>query len=182
MSFMDTRAAAAGDPELAGLDEFNGQQGEAARQALLGCCASGRWADAVLTGRPYDRVTGLLRRSDAAIARLALGDLSDALSGHPRIGERGGDGGTANWSSEEQAGVTGAGEHTMRALAQGNVAYERRFGHVYLACATGRSADELLALLRTRLANDAETEWDVVRSELKKINRIRLRKLIGSLA
>ncbi len=65
------------------------------------------------------------------------------------------------------------------ALEEGNAEYERRFGHIYLACATGRSASELLAFLRERLGNDDETEWTVVASELAKINQIRLRKLLG---
>ncbi len=67
----------------------------------------------------------------------------------------------------------------MQALADGNAAYERRFGHIYLVCATGRTAGELLALLTARLENDPDTEWGVVRSELQQINRIRLRKLLG---
>ena len=68
---------------------------------------------------------------------------------------------------------------TLRALAAGNEVYQRRFGHIYLVCATGRTAAELLALLRARLGNEPGAEWDVVRSELRKINRIRLGKLLG---
>jgi 2-oxo-4-hydroxy-4-carboxy-5-ureidoimidazoline decarboxylase len=75
-------------------------------------------------------------------------------------------------------GVTGANAAILRELAASNVAYEQRFGHIYLVCATGRSAAELLELLRTRLGNDPATEWRMVRSELGKINRIRLRTLI----
>jgi 2-oxo-4-hydroxy-4-carboxy-5-ureidoimidazoline decarboxylase len=191
------RGQGAGAPAgstLAGLAEFNGIGAEAARQALMSCCSSARWADAVLAGRPCDSVGSLLRRSDEAVDELTPDDLRDALAGHPRIGERRGDGGGSegggseggrrggggDWSGEEQAGMDGAAEVTRRALADDNMAYERRFGHIYLVCATGRSADELLGLLRARLAHDAGTEWQVVRSELKKINEIRLRKLIGA--
>jgi 2-oxo-4-hydroxy-4-carboxy-5-ureidoimidazoline decarboxylase len=165
------------------LAEFNGLPRAAARQALLACCSSGRWADEVLAGRPYDSVAGLLRRCDAAVAALASADLREALAGHRRIGERR-DGGTGadRWSRQEQAGMDGAADRTRRALAAGNLAYEQRFGHIYLVCATGRSAAELLDLLQARLANDGETEWRAVRSELKKINRIRLHKLIGGTA
>src|SRR5262249_59375832 len=85
----------------------------------------------------------------------------------------------AGWSSQEQARVRSADSDLRRALAEGNEAYERRFGHIYLACATGRSAGELLAFLRDRLGNDRATEWRVVAAELAKINRIRLRKLVG---
>jgi 2-oxo-4-hydroxy-4-carboxy-5-ureidoimidazoline decarboxylase len=109
------------------------------------------------------------------VARLAPADLEQALAGHPRIGE----GRTAgHWSRREQAGVHGADPATIQALADGNEAYERRFGHIYLVCATGRSAGQLLALLRERLGNDPGTEWGVVRRELAKINRIRLARLL----
>jgi 2-oxo-4-hydroxy-4-carboxy-5-ureidoimidazoline decarboxylase len=160
------------------LAAFNGLAGEAARRALVRCCSSARWADAVASGRPYDSVAALLRRSDQAAAGLAPADLIEALSGHPRIGERSGRD-SDRWSSGEQAGLAGAAELTRRALADGNAVYEQRFGHIYLVCATGRSAGELLDLLQARLGNDAETEWRAVRSELKKINRIRLHKLLG---
>jgi 2-oxo-4-hydroxy-4-carboxy-5-ureidoimidazoline decarboxylase len=179
---MSDQSAAAGEMGLPGLAEFNGLPGEAARRALMACCSSARWAGAVLAGRPYESAGGLLWQSDEAVAGLTPDDLRDALSGHPRIGERRGEGrdnGAVRWSREEQAGVDGAAGITRRALADGNEAYERRFGHIYLVCATGRSAGELLGLLRSRLANDTEAEWRVVRSELEKINRIRLRKLIG---
>jgi 2-oxo-4-hydroxy-4-carboxy-5-ureidoimidazoline decarboxylase len=170
-------AASAGD--LAGLARLNGLPAQAARQALMACCSSPAWAETVASGRPYESAASLLRRSDEAVAGLTPGDLSDALSGHPRIGERRDEDGEGSWSRAEQAGLDGAAELTRRALADGNLAYEQRFGHIYLVCATGRSADELLELLRARLGHNAETEWRVVRSELKKINRIRLHKLLG---
>src|SRR5712692_2625931 len=150
---------AAGTRDLTGLARFNGLPAQAARQALMACCSSQSWAEAVASGRPYESAASLLRRSDEAVAGLTPGDLSDALSGHPRIGERRDDDGDGSWSRAEQAGMDGAAELTRRALADGNVAYEERFGHIYLVCATGRSADELLDLLRARLGNDAETEW-----------------------
>jgi 2-oxo-4-hydroxy-4-carboxy-5-ureidoimidazoline decarboxylase len=163
------------------VEEFNALPGDAAMRALLGCCASARWAAAVAAGRPYASIADLLRLSDEAVAGLAPADLREALSGHPRIGERSelSTGDPNRWSPQEQAGMDGAADATRRALADGNAAYERRFGHIYLVCATGRSAGELLDLLRARLGNDAETERGVVRSELKKINRIRLDKLLG---
>jgi 2-oxo-4-hydroxy-4-carboxy-5-ureidoimidazoline decarboxylase len=171
-------ARPAGGQDRARLAEFNGLPGEAARQALADCCSSARWVSAVMAGRPYASVAGLLRRSDTAVAGLAPGDLRDALSGHPRIGERRDDG-ADRWSRAEQAGVAGAARPAMQALADGNAAYERQFGHIYLVCATGRTAPELLALLTARLENDPDTEWGVVRSELQKINRIRLGQLVG---
>ena len=155
---------------------LNAMPGELARQRLLACCSSARWAAEVASGRPYASAGELLASSDAAVAGLAPADLEQALAGHPRIGERRA---ADARSRREQAGVLGADPATIRALAEGNEEYERRFGHIYLVCATGRNAADLLALLRERLGNDPGTEWGVVRRELGKINRIRLAGLLG---
>lgn len=167
------------------VDGFNRLPGDAARRELARCCSSARWIDGVAAGRPYPDLGSLLAASDAAVAALSQADLAEALAGHPRIGERkvlagGGNGAAHGWPGREQAGVASAGEQTLAALDAGNAEYERRFGHIYLACATGRSAGELLAFLRERLGNDSETEWGVVAGELAKINQIRLTKLIGA--
>lgn len=159
------------------MQEFNRLADEAARQALRRCCSSRRWIDAVDAGRPYRDLPALLAASDAAVAALNEADLREAMAGHPRIGERRE---PAGWSGQEQAGVRGAGDDLRRALADGNADYEQQFGHIYLACATGRDAADLLAFLQSRLGNDPETEWGVVASELAKINQIRLRKLLGA--
>jgi 2-oxo-4-hydroxy-4-carboxy-5-ureidoimidazoline decarboxylase len=164
------------------VQEFNQLAADAARQALRRCCSSGRWVNAVLAGRPYADIGMLLAASDAAVTALSTTELRKVLAGHPRIGERRAatvrEPESASWSRQEQASVSRAGEDLRRALADGNAAYEERFGHIYLACATGRDAGELLAFLRSRLRNDHETEWGVVASELAKINQIRLRKLL----
>ncbi len=130
----------------------------------------------VLAGRPYVSVDALLARSDAAVGAMTEADLRGALAGHPRIGERQAE--AAGWSSQEQAGVAVDDAELMRAMAVGNAAYEQRFGHIYLVCATGRSGRELLELLLDRLRNERAAEWRVVASELAKINQIRLRKLV----
>jgi len=163
--------------ERAGLERLNGLPDGAARQELLACCSSARWAAEVASGRPFASADEIIARSDSAVAGLAQADLEQALAGHPRIGDRS-RAGAAAWSRQEQAGVAAADQAIVRALADDNEAYERRFGHIYLVCATGRSGAELLALLRERLRNDTAGEWDVVRRELGKINRIRLRKLL----
>ena len=160
------------------LETFNALPAETASKHLLACCSSERWVHNVTSGRPYASVGEALARSDESVAGLDQGDLGQALAGHPRIGA----GSTAGWSGREQAGVQGADRATMQALAEGNQAYERRFGHVYLVCATGRSAGELLALLQERLGHDSGTEWGIVRRELGKINRIRLRQLLEGTA
>ncbi len=161
------------------MQEFNRLPDEAARQALRRCCSARRWIDAVAAGRPYPDLAALLAASDSAAGALCEADLREALAGHPRIGEQRE---PAGWSGQEQAGVCGAGADLRRALADGNAVYEQRFGHIYLACATGRDGAELLAFLRSRLGNDHETEWGVVASELAKINHIRLRKLLDGVS
>jgi 2-oxo-4-hydroxy-4-carboxy-5-ureidoimidazoline decarboxylase len=157
------------------LTSLNEVPGELARQQLLACCSSVRWAAEVAAGRPYANADELLAASDAAVAGLAPGDLEQALAGHPRIGERRA---ADDRSRREQAGVLAADPATIQALADGNEEYESRFGHIYLVCAAGRNAADLLALLRERLGNDPGTEWGVVRRELGKINRIRLAQLL----
>jgi 2-oxo-4-hydroxy-4-carboxy-5-ureidoimidazoline decarboxylase len=159
------------------IDELNRLPDEAAAQALRQVCTSARWLDAMLAGRPYASQDALFTASDAGVSALSPADLREALDGHPRLGEN-----PVAWSKQEQAGVMNADEAARRALAKGNAEYEQRFGHIYLACATGRTAGELVALLRERLGNDPETEWRVVAAELAKINQIRLRKLIGGAA
>jgi 2-oxo-4-hydroxy-4-carboxy-5-ureidoimidazoline decarboxylase len=157
-----------------GLDAFNAWPAEQAERQLLACCSSPRWAAEVVSGRPYRTADEILTRSDQAVAQLDQADLEQALAGHPRIGAAT----TSASSRREQAGVHGADRATLQALADGNAGYERRFGHIYLVCAAGRSAAELLALLQERLGHDPGTEWGVVRRELGKINRIRLRRLL----
>jgi 2-oxo-4-hydroxy-4-carboxy-5-ureidoimidazoline decarboxylase len=156
------------------LDAFNAADPADLRAPLRACCAADAWIDAVLDGRPYPDEAALGARSDAATAALDDFALGQALSGHPRIGERA----DSAWSNQEQAGMVDASADLHARLAAANAAYEQRFGHVYLVCATGKSALELLAICEARLANTAELERAVVLQELAKINRIRLTKLL----
>ncbi|MFN2478863.1 MAG: 2-oxo-4-hydroxy-4-carboxy-5-ureidoimidazoline decarboxylase [Pseudonocardiaceae bacterium] len=154
-----------------GLDRLNALPAASAEHELLACCSAPRWAHAVAAARPYPSVDAL---QAAAAAALTDADVADGLVGHPRIGER-----TADPRSQREQGmVTRASPDVLAALAAGNRAYEERFGHVYLVCASGRSAAELLDVLRKRLAHDLATERDVVRRELVAINRLRLDALV----
>ncbi|HXW45479.1 MAG TPA: 2-oxo-4-hydroxy-4-carboxy-5-ureidoimidazoline decarboxylase [Streptosporangiaceae bacterium] len=166
------------------LTEFNELPATAARDALLACCAAPSWAERMLTGRPYCSARDAVRQSEAIVVSLTDADLGQALAGHPRIGERpaadqAGGPTAAQWSRQEQSRVSTADAQTARELAAANREYEQRFGHIYLVCASGRTAAQLLALLRARLANDDEREWAVVRSELQKITEIRLLRLLA---
>jgi 2-oxo-4-hydroxy-4-carboxy-5-ureidoimidazoline decarboxylase len=157
------------------LDSFNALPAADAQARLLACCAAPRWAGEVVAGRPYRSVEALRA---AAMAELTDADVAAGLAGHPRIGDRTGD----ERSRREQRGVAGADADLLAALAAGNRAYEQRFGHVYLVCASGRGADELLATLHARLGNDPATERGVTRTELAAINRLRLDRMLGELA
>ncbi|MBF6163881.1 2-oxo-4-hydroxy-4-carboxy-5-ureidoimidazoline decarboxylase [Streptomyces gardneri] len=158
-----------------GIAAFDALSDDAAYQAIFGCCSSPGLARSLVAGRPYRSVEALLDAADAALTRLPESELDLALAGHPRIGDRL----HSAVSAREQAGVAGAAEDVRAALAEGNRAYEERFGHIYLVCASGKSAEELLALLNARLRNDPETERRVVRTELGKINRIRLHAMLA---
>jgi 2-oxo-4-hydroxy-4-carboxy-5-ureidoimidazoline decarboxylase len=159
-------------PSPTGLAAFNALPAPRARELLLTCCTARRWAGEVAAGRPYPSLHALVRAaSDALTDR----DVSDALAGHPRIGEPGAGG----LSRSEQAAVSGGAADLRARLAEGNRLYEARFGHIYLVCAVGRTAAELLGVLRHRLGNDPATERVIVLTELRKINKLRLERLIG---
>jgi 2-oxo-4-hydroxy-4-carboxy-5-ureidoimidazoline decarboxylase len=161
-----------------GLDWLNAAPDADLRTALSACCAADSWVARVGGGRPYPDEDALYAASDAATAALDDAGLGQALAAHPRIGERAA-GHNGAWSRQEQAGVAGAGDALRGQLAAANAAYEQRFRHVYLVCATGKSAAELLAACRSRLGNDPATERRVVLGELATINQLRLRKLLA---
>jgi 2-oxo-4-hydroxy-4-carboxy-5-ureidoimidazoline decarboxylase len=182
---------------------FNELPAGAAQQALLDCCSAPSWAEQMAADRPYSSAQDAIRRSSAIVATLTVADLADALAGHPRIGGRPDEAdGTpsmapycraddtngastrpraAEWSAREQSGVDAGDITTRRALAEANQRYEERFGHIYLVCASGRTGQELLEVLRERLQNKPEDEWQVVRAELQKINALRLPRLMEGL-
>jgi hydroxyisourate hydrolase len=166
-------------PDALGLDWLNGAAVQDAHEAFLACCSSPRWAAAMTTARPYADEAAVQSAAEAALAELSDADFGDALSGHARIGERA-EGAHGAWSRTEQAGMSSAGDDVARAMAEGNAAYEAKFGRVYLISAAGKSADELLATLQARLASDPATERIVVRGELARINRLRLDRLLAA--
>ncbi|MEV6279015.1 2-oxo-4-hydroxy-4-carboxy-5-ureidoimidazoline decarboxylase [Nocardia sp. NPDC051832] len=160
---------------------FNSTASEQLRPVLLACCDVPAWADAVLAGRPYADLDLLLEVADSAARTFTAEDVDRALAAHPRIGERAnGSSVDAKWSRGEQSGVS-QDLATAAALMAGNQAYEQRFGRVFLICATGLSAEQILAALQARLGNDDDTEAAVVAEELRKIAILRLRKAIEEL-
>jgi 2-oxo-4-hydroxy-4-carboxy-5-ureidoimidazoline decarboxylase len=174
-----------------GISWLNALSADDAERELHTCCAATAWVRRIATARPYADADALVRTSDAAFAGLGEADIEEALRAHPRIGDRlyfpgqptpptssGGLDRESSWSRSEQAGVIDADSDVTHSLHEGNVAYEERFGHVFLICATGLSAGQMLAALRERLRNDDATERATVREELRKIANLRLAKLL----
>jgi 2-oxo-4-hydroxy-4-carboxy-5-ureidoimidazoline decarboxylase len=159
------------------LADFNALPPSEAERELLACCATPAWAKAVAGRRPYPDRIALRAAGDAAARALTWADVVLALSAHPRIGERAaGEGREAAWSRREQAGADDPS--VAAALVEANREYEERFGHVFLIFATGKSAPEMLAAARARLAHDEATERPVVQEELRKIALLRLERLV----
>jgi 2-oxo-4-hydroxy-4-carboxy-5-ureidoimidazoline decarboxylase len=153
------------------LASFNAAPEPEAAAAMLACCASRRFAAAMAAGRPYPSQAAALTAVEAVFESLAWPDVLEAIDAHPRIGAR-----VSGPSAAEQSGVT---DDSRAALLAGNAAYEERFGHVFLICATGLSGDQMLAALRQRLENDDDSERVVVTAELRKITVLRVGKALA---
>jgi len=156
---------------------------EAAEQ-LRACCGSSRWVDAMVAGRPFASVERLLSVAEGNWRITGPEDWDEAFAQHPRIGEHQAAesvSATAKaWSAGEQGAAARSGGAARAALAEANAAYEARFGRIYLVCAAGRSAEELLADIAERMLNNPERERAVAAEEQWKITRLRLQNLIGA--
>ena len=149
-------------------------------EALRACCAADAWLTRVQAARPMPSVKALLDLSDDTVLSFDDAALDQALAAHARIGERRlGSTTEDRWSRTEQAGALGAEASLAEQIAEGNRAYEERFGHVFLIRAAGRSAEEMLTALEERLGHRDDTERDVVRRELAEIVRLRLLKVVA---
>ncbi|MEU3790975.1 2-oxo-4-hydroxy-4-carboxy-5-ureidoimidazoline decarboxylase [Streptomyces fructofermentans] len=158
-----------------GLARFNALEEHAARTALHEVCASAAWVRELLARRPYATADDLLSRSDTATAALTPADLAEAMAGHPPIGRPAPGDPT---SSREQRGMSDASRDLRAEMLELNLAYQERFGHVFLVCATGRTGEEMRDAARERIGNAPEREREIVRTELGMINRIRLARLL----
>jgi OHCU decarboxylase len=164
------------------LSELNALPASEAERELLACCGSRAWAREVAAGRPYVDVEVLLSSSDWVWSRLAPDDWLEAFAKHPRIGDRAAATATGTerrWSDREQSRAQEGDAAVLAELATANAEYEDRFGHVFLICATGKSADEILANARLRLNNHPERELHVAAEEQRRIMHLRLRKLLA---
>jgi 2-oxo-4-hydroxy-4-carboxy-5-ureidoimidazoline decarboxylase len=177
------------------LADLNACDRQAAVAALLGCCRSARWAGLMADARPFANLEELTATSDRICGSLAPVDWLEAFAGHPRIGQPPTEGAPAersiapeppavdpvgaDWARHEQQGVRAASDAVRARLAEANRRYEARFGYIFIVCATGRSAEEMLAILEGRLANAPGAELAIAAEEQRKIARLRLAKLIG---
>ena len=155
-------------------------QDRAARELLASFCGAGHWAAEMLGARPFASVRALFVAGDAAFWRLDEAGLLEAFAAHPRLGEaRSAASATARsaaWSHAEQSGLGGAAADVAQRLAAGNAAYLERFGFIFICCASGRSAGEILALLEARLGNRREQEMENAAREQLRITRLRIER------
>ncbi len=165
------------------IGKLNRLTAEEARAALLACCGSTRWASEVAALRPFWDVGQLLNLGGRVWRELPREDWLEAFRAHPKIGEKQAEKETGaeaqRWAEGEQSRAREASNETLDALAEANRGYEERFGFIFIVCATGKSADEMLALLRERIDNDPETELRVAAGEQWRITELRLRKFLN---
>ncbi|MGW0393648.1 2-oxo-4-hydroxy-4-carboxy-5-ureidoimidazoline decarboxylase [Streptomyces sp. NPDC003042] len=158
-----------------GLTRFNTLDDSAATAELHEVCASSAWGSKLLAQRPFTDADSLFAANEAAMAELTAEDLGEAMGGHAPIGRpKPGD----PTSAREQRGMAGASEELKNELLELNLAYQEKFGHVFLICATGATGEFMRDAVKVRIRNSPEQEREIARGELVKINRIRLTRLV----
>jgi 2-oxo-4-hydroxy-4-carboxy-5-ureidoimidazoline decarboxylase len=171
---------------MSAIERLNSLPVEVAKGDLERCCGSTAWVDRVVAARPFLTMEELLEVAEREWFALGEKDWLEAFSHHPKIGEGGVEAlrkkfaSTATWASNEQAGVSAASDEVLHALARGNERYAEKFGFIFIVCATGKSAREMLGLLEARLPNDRATELKNAAGEQAKITALRLKKLAAS--
>jgi 2-oxo-4-hydroxy-4-carboxy-5-ureidoimidazoline decarboxylase len=165
------------------LERWNAVPVAEAVKEILPCCGSKAWAGGMAARRPFPDVTTLLAASDETWSNLGAAEWMEAFHSHPRIGEsraaQSASAQSATWSVQEQRDVAAAGDAVKITLAEANREYEQRFRHIFIVCATGKSAPEILAILRRRLQNDDATELREAAEQQRQITRIRLTKWLS---
>ena len=165
------------------LARWNGLPQEEAVREILACCGSKTWAASMALKRPIQDEDSLMTTSDAIWSGLGEQDWLEAFRSHPRIGESHAEevapAQSSAWSAQEQQKASSADEAVMVALKWGNREYEHKFGRIFIICATGKSASEILEILRRRLHNDEATELRQAAEEQRQIMHIRLSKWIA---
>ena len=174
---ISTQVTTAGNPATPGfLDRWHALPTPEAAAAVLPCCGSHAWADALAAGRPFADPAALLAHAAAVWRGLTRADWQQAFDSHPRLGETHATSATAAslaWSAQEQAQAT-----PSDALRKANARYEESFGRIFILCANGRTAPEILAALERRLHNDPETEWHEAGEQQRQITQLRLERWV----
>jgi 2-oxo-4-hydroxy-4-carboxy-5-ureidoimidazoline decarboxylase len=166
------------------LERWNQLSSTDAEGEIIPCCGSKSWAQLLAGRRPVSSDLSLLAAADDIWQRLSPADWVEAFHSHPRIGESsavapvGSE--SASWSRQEQSQVTSADDSVKTELAAANHAYEQKFGHIFIVCATGKSASEILAILRRRMQNDGNTELREAAEAQRQITQLRLKKWLGA--
>jgi OHCU decarboxylase len=161
------------------LDECNRLDPARAEAEFRRCCGSLRWARAMTEARPFASLDAMTGAGDAIWEALAPDDWIEAFAAHPQIGEQGR---VSAWSNQEQAGVQSVADDVRVRLAASNAVYRSRFGYIFIVCATGKSAEEMVAMLDARLSNLPAIELRIAADEQRKITGLRLAKLVGAQA
>jgi 2-oxo-4-hydroxy-4-carboxy-5-ureidoimidazoline decarboxylase len=166
------------------LAELNALSTDDARNELHRCCGSSRWVAKMVSLRPFRTATELYDAAESVWQKLSPEDWKEAFSHHPKIGDlksvQQRFAATVEWAASEQSGVEGSSEIVLQNLAEGNRLYETKFGYIFIVCAIGKSAHEMLALLQSRMQNDPATELSIAAAEQSKITRLRLEKLLNA--
>ena len=164
------------------LDRLNSLTLADAQAEFLKCCGSTQWAKRMTEARPFANIEELSLKADEIWSSLGEHDWLEAFCAHPKIGERKPAATqshqAASWSAQEQSQAQQAADETKAAIAEGNRVYEDRFGFIFIICASGKSANEILTALNDRLANDTGMEMRFAAEEQRKITQLRLKKLL----
>jgi OHCU decarboxylase len=161
------------------LSAWNEAEAQAALDAMLACCGARRWADGMVALRPIANIADLSAAANRIWSTMKEADWMEAFACHPRIGERKtahASKQSASWSQQEQSSANKATERVLAELEERNLLYEHRFGFTYIVCATGKSAEEMLAILNRRLSGDRATELIQASEQQRQITQIRLGK------
>ena len=165
------------------LHELNTLSPQRLKEELAKCCGSFAWVNRMLVFFPADDLVELLEDAEEQWYECSEEDWKEAFAHHPKIGDveslKKKFASTLQWASGEQSGVSTASIETIKALARGNLEYEQKFGYIFIVCATGKSAVEMLTILQSRLQNDPKEEINIAAEEQNKITKLRIEKLLN---
>lgn len=163
---------------IAGFDHLDAAQ---KRSLLQQCCGSANWVNKMIAALPAEDLVDMLEIAEEQWYACSQKDWLEAFAHHPKIGDlqslKEKYKGTAAWAEAEQASVKQASENTLHELAEANKQYEEKFGYIFIICATGKPAEEMLVQLKSRLQNNPDVELNIAMEEQLKITKLRIEKL-----